>query len=155
MNRNESDTRAIRALLGKSSERTNRLPPVAVVAVPAEIARIEVQEPRAVRSVRTRRRGPVVAERAKAVEGGDGAVAGSGEKDALRRIRPLARHEPTINAVALRPGGRAVVDERLELRLRRHPPRGAEMRRRRVVRGHEVACRINVARRLKSRIALV
>ncbi len=52
---NESNTRAIRALFGKSSNRTNRLPAAAVVGVLAEVARIEVEATRFDRTARMRR----------------------------------------------------------------------------------------------------
>lgn len=85
MNRNKSNTRALRPLLGKSSDRTNRLPDVAAAAivVPAEIARIEAEAPRVAGTARIRRRGPVIAERAGAVEVGAVTVAGSRKEDAL------------------------------------------------------------------------
>lgn len=83
--------------------------------------------------------------RAGVVEVGVAAVAGSGKKDALRREGPLARHEPPVHAVARRPGRRAVADERVKLVGSRHPPRRAEVRRRRVVLRHEVARHVDVA----------
>ena len=84
MNQNKSNTRAIRALFGKSSHWPNRQPVAAVVVAPVDIARIEVQAPCVVGSiVRIRRGGPAAAVRAEVVEAGVEAVAGSGKKDAL------------------------------------------------------------------------
>ena len=58
INQNESNTRAIRALFGKSSHGTHRLPAVAAAVVPEEVARarLEVEAPRAAGKVRIRRR---------------------------------------------------------------------------------------------------
>ena len=66
--RNESDARTVRALLGKSSERTHQKTAVAVVVEPAEIVRTEEEVPREDRIFRKRRGGPVEAARAGAVE---------------------------------------------------------------------------------------
>ena len=65
---NESNTRAIHALLGKSSHRTNRQPVVAVVVAAGEVARTEAKVPRPEPTVRIRRTGPVEAVRAGAVD---------------------------------------------------------------------------------------
>ena len=78
---NESDTRAIRALLGKSSHRTHRPPEVAVVVDPEDVARREAEAPRAERIARIRRRRPVVAVRAGVVEARVVADAGRRKKD--------------------------------------------------------------------------
>ena len=112
---NESDTRAIRALFGKFSERTHRPTEVTVVVAPAEIARIEVRVPRVVRTDRIRRRRPVVAVRASAAEVRAVAEAGSRKEDAPICISALARNKPPVHAVLGSPCGSAIVDEVLKL----------------------------------------
>ena len=108
MNRNESNTRAIRALSGKFSNRSHRKPEAAaVVAVPVEAARIEAEVPRIVRIARIRRRRPAAAVRAD-VEVGPAAVAGGGEENTLRRIRPFAPNKSPANTIARSPLGRAL-----------------------------------------------
>ena len=68
--------RVVRSGGCKCSHRTDRLPVVAVVVVPVEVARIEVEVPRVVRIVRIWRRRPAVAVRAGVVEVRVVAVAG-------------------------------------------------------------------------------
>ena len=112
---NESNTRTIRALFGKFSERTHGLTAETDVAVLVEIARIEVQLPREERIVRIRRREPVVAARASAEEDRVDAEAGRRKEDALIGISTLASNKSPINAVLGRPCGSAIVDEILKL----------------------------------------
>ena len=141
MNRNksnESDTCAIRALFGTISHRTHGETVATAATALVEIARIDVQEPRAARIARIRRRGPVVAARASEVEVRVVAEAGRGKEDALVGICALARKKSPINTVLGHPCGRAIANKRIELRSCRHPPRRAEMRRRRIVRPREV-----------------
>ena len=88
---NESDTRAIRALLGKSSDRTHRLTVVAVVDVLDEVTRIEVEAPRVVGIARIRHRGPVEAIRAGVVEAQVVAEAGRRKENTPIRVITLAR----------------------------------------------------------------
>lgn len=77
----------VRALIGKSSDWTNRPTVVAVVVVvPVDAARNEVEVPRVARIARIRRRGPVVAVRAGAAEARVVAEAGSRKEDALVRV---------------------------------------------------------------------
>lgn len=105
--------RAIRALLGKSSDGANRLPVVApAVAGLVKAVRIEEQSPREAGIVQSARREPVVAMRAEAEEEGAGAVSCSGKENALGRIRPFARHQSAVHTVARCPRRRAVADER-------------------------------------------
>ena len=86
---NELNARTVRALFGKSSNRTNRQPVVAVVVVPVEMARIKTRAPRTHGLERIRRRelvaarGPVAAERAFPLPAALIAAAGSGKEDAL------------------------------------------------------------------------
>ena len=85
----------------KCSHRTDRLPVVAVVVVPVEVARIEVEVPRVVRIVRIRRRGPVVAVRAGVVEVRVVAVAGGRTRyraaTFTRRRRESDSRKPSAN----------------------------------------------------------
>ena len=95
MNRNKSnepDTRAIRALFGKFSDRTHRETAVTVIADMIELARIQigVEAPRAARIFRIRRRGPVAHVRARSGEDRVVADAGSRKEDALIGIITLA-----------------------------------------------------------------
>ena len=144
----------IRALVGVPHG-ADGLTVVAVVVILDEVARIEVEVPRIVRIDRIRRRGPVAAVQAGVVEVRVVAPAGSRKEDAPVRISPRARHQSPVNAVCSDPRGGAVVDECVELRVRRHSPRGAEMRRRRIVRRHEIASRVDPTLRLKNQISFV
>ena len=101
-----------------------------------------------------RRRGPVVALRGGVVEVRGVAVAGGRKEDAPVRVSPRARHQSPLNAVG-DPRGGAIVDEVVVFLIRRHAPRGAEVRRRRVMRRHEIGGRVDPALRLKRRIVLV
>lgn len=84
MNRNKSNTRVIHALFGKSSDGANRLPAVApAIVIVHELSRVEVELPRIAEPLRTRRKRPVVAARAGAVEVGIIAAAGSRKEDTL------------------------------------------------------------------------
>ena len=149
---NESNTRAIRALFGKSSNGTHGLPVDAVVAAPVEVARTEGEAPRAVGTARSRRRRPVVAVRAGAEEARAVAVAGGRKEDAPVRVCALARHQVPGHAVGGDPRGGAIADESGKFRSRRHAPVAAPMNMRRVIRRHKIGSRVDPALRLKRRI---
>ena len=147
-------SRPPRALFVRVPHRTHRLTEVAAVVALAEVARIEVEAPRVVREVRNRRRGPGVALRAGIVEARAATVAGSRKEDAPICISALARNEPPVDAVGCDPRGGAIADERFNLGTRRHAPRRAKVRRRRIMRRHKIGRRIDVASREKLSIFL-
>ena len=79
-------------------------------------------------------------------------VASSRKKDAPIRIVALARHQSSVHAVGGCPCGCAIVDKRLNLIARRHAPCATPVYVRRVMFGHEIAGRVDIARRQKRRI---
>ena len=78
-----------------------------------------------------------MAEEADPVEVRAGAVTGSRKEDAFVSVCALARDQSSVHTVGGYPLGDAIADERGELRIRRHAPRSAEMRRRRIMRRHK------------------
>jgi len=108
---NELNTRAIRALLGKSSHRTNRQTEDAAGVEPAEFARIEAEAPRLGGIARIRRRGPVAAARAGVEKARLVAEAGGRKENAPVRIRTLACDEPPIDAILSHPSGGTIAGE--------------------------------------------
>ena len=141
--------RSLRSLLGEPSDRTNGLPVDAVVVVRVAEARKETEVPREVAVARVRNGRPVVAERTGIEERSPKAVAGAREEDADGSVNTLATHFMPIDTILCRPRPVALAIKIIQFLFRRHAPRRAKVRRRRVMRRHEITGGINIACRQK------
>ena len=90
----------MRSLFGEPLERTNRLPADAAAAVERVVAaRIEEEVPRVVVEVRARNRRPIEAVRTGIEERSPDAVAGTREKDTVRRIATPTANNISVNTI--------------------------------------------------------
>ena len=106
----------------------------AAVVAHADVARIEVEEPRVVRAAGVERTRPVAAVAACIDEAAIVTAAGSGKEEC---VAVGGGEQPTIHAVLLRPGDGCVVDQLLHLCLGGHAPAVAPVGRGSIVLGQE------------------